>query len=162
MERKRNYNVKETVDVFNIKVDEKMLPGGASNQLKYSQNGLAPADLKKIVLGPVEAQKFATEEGNKAMMEKLNRHVPWRIRHPDPDSDESISETASLMSDSTTGGSIVSNYEGIASTWDEIMQAKNKGKYNAKKLKIIRNELDNLLKKADENDSIASSGNSIR
>ena len=161
MEHKGNYNVKKTVDVFNITVDDKMLPEGVENPLKHSQKGLAPADLVKIVLGPVETQSFKTEEGNIAMMEKMNRHIPWSVRHPDPESDESSDDAASMISVSTNATS-ASNLEGIARTWDDIMLAKNKGKYKARNLRIIRKELDNLVKQSEGNESFASSGNSTR
>ena len=166
MDTNKERNIKKTIDVFDMKIDEKMLPGGSNplgrgHLLVNSQDGLAMADLQNLVLGPVEPQRFVTEEGNKVWMEKMNRHARAYGRVGQASDDDTISDNESLASYATGFSTQTSDVGDIASTWDEVMIAKNKGKFNTRKLKIIRKELDDLLKKAEAgNDSLASSSNS--
>ena len=161
MDPQRKQNLKKTVEVFDMKIDDKMLPGGANpmgkgHLMANSENGLAISDVPSLVLGVVEPQSFTTEEGNRAWMEKMNAHARafGRVRQNSDEGRESDLESVASYATSMSQASTVGE---IANAWDEVMKAKNDGKFNAKKLKIIRKELDYLLKKAEEgNDSIAS------
>ena len=168
MDPNRNQDVKKTIEIFDMKIDSKMLPGGTNpkgigNLLANSENGLAMADLSKLVLGDVKPQTFKTEEGNEAMMEKMNSHARAFGRVRQASAEEGTSSDIESVASFATGFSTQTSTVGdIAGTWDEITVAINKGKFNARKLKAVRNELDELMRKTgDENDSIASSNNSI-
>ena len=136
MEQSRKNEVDETVRIFNLQVDKQMLP-----------QGVAPyAEIPKLIIGPVQDCNFKVETGEAAAAEKIYWHCSGFERDPDPPLQGQLFDSSTLKQ-----------------KWDELRIAKNESKFNAKTLKLVRNELDNLQKKAegiDLDQSRASSGNS--
>ena len=72
-------DVKETIKMFELQVEEQMLPQGMNpiglgNLLTTSEHGLSREDMPKLILGHIQPQQHKTEHGTKAEMEKRNLH----------------------------------------------------------------------------------------
>ena len=143
-----NMDVSKTVEIFDLQVDQQMLPQGLNpvgrgGLLKSSENGLSLEDVPRLILGHVELQEHVVEHGNEVALEKAGRYTR-PVNHPD---------FSSGLTNRDTGS--------IRKNWENMVKAKNNAKFNPKTLKIVRDELDNLLKKAENPEhSIASSDNS--
>ena len=154
MNPNKDEQVAKTVKIFDLQVEQQMLPKGSNpvgrgNLLKNSERGLSIEDVPRLLLGHVELQEHVLERGTDAEMEKIARHQPFNppIQHVDVGSRKDFAFTSESNS--------------IKRNWEELVKAKNKAKFNPRTLVIVRNELDNLVKKSEGIDeSIASSGNS--
>ena len=138
--------VDETIRIFNLQVDKQMLPQGVGTNDRRAIEGALYAEIPKMILGSVQECNFEVETGQAAAEEKIYRFGTGFERDPDP--------PLQLQSH---------DYSTLKQKWDELRIAKNKSKFNAKTLRLVRDELDNLLKKsegADLDQSRASSGNS--
>ena len=162
-------DVKKTIEMFELQVDEQMLPQGMNpigrgNLLNTSEHGLSREDVPKLILGHVQPQMHKTEHGTKAEMEKRNIHKrafgkDAFGRNGDPGCN-SNSESASGFENARTDMPPNASIDSVRKNWDEMVKAKNKAKFNPRILKIVRDELDNLMKISEGLDRTDGSGNS--
>ena len=162
-------DVKKTIEMFELQVDEQMLPQGTNpiglgNLLNTSEHGLSHEDIPKLILGHVQPQTHVTEHGTKAEMEKRNIHKRafgrdafGRNGDPGPNSN---GISASGFENARTGLPSNASADSVRKNWDEMVKAKNKAKFNPRTLKIVRDELDNLMKISEGLDRSDGSGNS--
>ena len=169
MEAIENVDVKETVKIFELQVDDQMLPQGKNpiglgDLLTTSSKGLSHEDIPKLILGRIQPQMHETEHGTKAEMEKRNVHKRAYGkdafgRFGDPGS-ESKNASASGFEEAKTGMPKNASADSIRKNWEDIVNAKNRSKFNPRTLKIVRDELDNLMKISEGLDRSGDSGNS--
>ena len=138
MEESKPKTVDDTVRIFDLQVEQQMLPNGSNpigrgNLLRNSESGLSYEDIPRLVLGHVHEAGFSTEDGQEVAFEKIARHGCDFERSDDEELQD--------------GGS----YEEMKKRWEELRIAKNKSKFDPKTLKLVRDELDNLMKKAEGN-----------
>ena len=169
MDSTNDHSVKETIKIFELQVDEQMLPNGINpiglgNLLTSSEHGLSKEDVPKLILGHVQPQNHVTEHGTKAEMEKRNTHnrafgKDAFGRNGDP-GENSTSNSASGFDNARIGLPRNASYDSVRKNWEEMVNAKNKSKFNPRTLKIVRDELDNLMKDSEGIDRSNESGNS--
>ena len=140
MEKMDNKNVKETIKIFELQVDEQMLPQGRNpiglgDLLTSSNKGLSREDVPKLILGRVQPQLHEREHGTKAEMEKRNLHK-------------------------RAYGKDAFGRHGDPGPSSQNLSAKNRAKFNPKTLKIVRDELDNLMRVSEGLERTNESGNS--
>ena len=169
MEKIDNKNVKETIKIFELQVEEQMLPQGRNpiglgDLLTKSKKGLSREDVPKLILGRVQPQLHETEHGTKAEMEKRNLHKrafgqDAFGRHGDP-GPSSQNMSASGFDKAKTNMPSNASAESIRKNWEDIVNARNRAKFNPRTLKIVRNELDNLMRVSEGLERADESGNS--
>ena len=169
MEKMDNKNVKETIKIFELQVDEQMLPQGRNpiglgDLLTSSNKGLSREDVPKLILGRVQPQLHETEHGTKVEMEKRNVHKRaygkdafGRYGDPGPSS-QNLS--ASGFDRAKANMQRNASSESIKKNWEDIVNARNRAKFNPKTLKIVRDELDNLMRVSEGLERTNESGNS--